>query len=245
MEKMTDYPTVAQNFKEVTVVFYSIKGQPYITGFDIGRCLGFSEPRKSVNNIFDRHRDELEPHTCVIKMMSQSDNQKRAMRVYNETGCNLVSMFAQTPRAKEFRLWLARLPKEHREMKAAFQGNVSALINNVRQQDFDMMNYLSWTGFSVETLSQLCLFRRLGLTQQETSRLMGYSKDKVQEIENRLRNFGVSFLRVELRQRRRQALAEFWRQLAAAQSLGNVIDPVADTWPQAKAHPVLPEAGHE
>ena len=116
MEKIQYYPTVVKSFNEVPVVFHEINGQKYMTGENLGLCLEYEFPRKAVNNIFDRHRDELEPHTCVLKMMSEGDNQNRAIRLYNKTGCNLVSMFSQTPKGKEFRLWLAKLPKKHREI---------------------------------------------------------------------------------------------------------------------------------
>lgn len=95
-------------FETMPVRIFKKDHQLFMTGEELGRCLGYSDPTISVSNIFNRHKDELEPHTLLIKLISNS--QGAPTRLYSEVGCYLVSMFARTSRAKAVRLWLATLP---------------------------------------------------------------------------------------------------------------------------------------
>ncbi len=73
---------------------------------DIGLCLGYVEDRagSAINNLYNRHADEFGAEdTCVIKLMIR--DQARDVRVFSQTGCILLAMFANTPRAKDFRAW--------------------------------------------------------------------------------------------------------------------------------------------
>jgi len=81
----------------------------YIPAKDLGEILGFSEPRKAVLKIFERNREELAPHSGIVKLTTLGGVQKT--RVFTETGAYLVAMFARTPKAKEMRRWLAELPR--------------------------------------------------------------------------------------------------------------------------------------
>ncbi|HFC97512.1 MAG TPA: hypothetical protein ENJ40_03500 [Thermosulfurimonas dismutans] len=109
-----------------------VNGENCIPAEDLGRILGFSEPRKSVNNIFNRYRDEIEPHSSVINLMTEAG--LREVRVFNETGAYLVAMFARTPKAKEVRLWLASLPKRLREFREAVRRQMPAFtLEDVRR----------------------------------------------------------------------------------------------------------------
>jgi prophage antirepressor-like protein len=81
-------------------------GSRWLTAKDIGRSLGYNDANANtgITNLYNRHADEFsEADTCTIKLMVQG--QMREVRIFSQSGCVLLSMFANTPRAKEFRAW--------------------------------------------------------------------------------------------------------------------------------------------
>lgn len=85
-------------------------GQKWLTAEEVGRCLGYDESnaRKGVMKLYERHGDEFsEADTCVVNLTTQG--QGRAMRIFSAEGCVMLAMFANTPRAKEFRQWAKRV----------------------------------------------------------------------------------------------------------------------------------------
>lgn len=104
------------DFQGIEVRVIQVDGVTYIPGEDIGKMLGYEEPRRSVATLYKRYQEELEPHTGVITLMTPGGKQE--VRCYNETGAYLIAMFARTPKAREVRQWLAELPKKVREFRS-------------------------------------------------------------------------------------------------------------------------------
>lgn len=102
------------DFQGIEVRIIQVDGVAYIPGEDIGKMLGYEEPRDSVSKIFERHRDELELHSSTVKLTVEGVGLRKT-RCYNETGAYLIAMFARTSKAREVRQWLAGLPKKIRE----------------------------------------------------------------------------------------------------------------------------------
>jgi len=124
--------TLVLRFRGQDVRIVEVNGEHYIPAEDLGRILGFSEPRKAVLKIFERHREEIEPHSSVVNLTTEAG--LREVRVFNEIGAYLVAMFARTPRAKEVRLWLASLPKRLREFREAMRERMPAFtLEDVRR----------------------------------------------------------------------------------------------------------------
>jgi hypothetical protein len=89
-------------------------GLRWLTAKDIGHCLGYNEANANtgITNLFNRHTDEFsEADTCTIKLMVQG--QLREVRIFSQSGCVLLSMFANTTRAKEFRAWAKQVLATH------------------------------------------------------------------------------------------------------------------------------------
>lgn len=86
-------------------------GQKWLTAEEVGRCLGYDESnaRKGVLKLFERHGDEFsETDTTVVKLTTV-DGKNREVRCFSAEGCVLLAMFANSPRAKEFRQWAKRV----------------------------------------------------------------------------------------------------------------------------------------
>jgi len=207
---MSSYPTQIVEFEGQPVRLIRIDGVNYIPAEDLGKILGFSEPRKSVLNIFARYREELEPHSGVINLVTPGGTQEA--RVFTEIGAYLVAMFARTPRAREVRLWLARLPQLVRERGA------EVLRDAVRQaieRAFALAEDIS--RYDQETLEKLVWLRcRAGLTQVEAGRVLGISRFAVQRIEKVLKRRGIEFPLVNEQRRRKEIRRYFFETVVAA-----------------------------
>lgn len=162
-------------FQGTPVRLVRIDGVNYIPAEDLGRILGFSEPRKSVLNIFARYRDELELHTGVINLVTPGGSQET--RVFTETGAYLLAMFARTPKAKEVRLWLAELPKKFRAARAWLAEEIDELIRRVTGAAFR----LGTLTLNEETLERVYLRYALSVEPAEAAKDLGLEKWKVKE----------------------------------------------------------------
>lgn len=92
------------------------QGQIYFSSEEIGRQLGYAKPSKSINILFNRNQKELQGYAVGIKMMS-TDGKFYEVRHFSEEGVYILSMLAQTPKARDFRARLARLLREIRERR--------------------------------------------------------------------------------------------------------------------------------
>jgi len=156
----------------------------YIPAEDLGEILGFSEPRKAVLKIFERNREELAPHSGIVKLTTPGGVQKT--RVFTETGAYLVAMFARTPKAKEVRRWLAELPRMLRK------GSVKALEGVAGEIAVRLMGIMATKSFQeMEMIARLVWLRKRGLTQVEAGRVLGLKRHQVQGLERWLKSQGL------------------------------------------------------
>lgn len=92
-------------FDDVDLAVIDRDGQRWFSAADIGRALGYGDQRK-VSHLYARHAVEFtESMTCVLKLGTQVDDQRRDVRVFSLRGAHLVAMLARTPRARAFRAW--------------------------------------------------------------------------------------------------------------------------------------------
>jgi hypothetical protein len=209
MSNNEQYPVRVEQFHEVPVTVYEIDGKDYLTAEDIGRCLGLAFPRKAVTKIYQRNREELEPHKAGTNLGPPSGNQE--VMVFSETGANLIGMFSRTAKSKDFRLWLARLPRRAREL---VNGQAVARAFELGlEQGMALLTDLAGDLISLEDLGQLITLRRLGFTQREAGASLGISREQVQYLEKRLKDKGIEFAALNQHQRRKKfraaLLAEF------------------------------------
>ena len=205
MSSNEQYPARVEQFHAVAVTIYEIDGKDYLTAEDIGRCLGLVEPRKAVNKIYNRNRDELEPHQGGTILGTPGGKQE--VRLFSETGANLIGMFSRTAKSKDFRLWLARLP---RRVRALVNGQaVRQAFELGLEQGLKLLEDLPAEIGRLDDLGQLIALRRLGFTQVEAAASLGVSREQVQYAEKLLKARGLEFepVRPGPRRKRFRALA--------------------------------------
>lgn len=95
-------------FNGTTVSILDHAGRRWLTARDVGRCLGYAEDeaRNSINRLYARHADEFnQDDTFAVKLTANPQGGNPNVRIFSQTGCILLAMFANTARAKDFRAW--------------------------------------------------------------------------------------------------------------------------------------------
>lgn len=111
-------------FNDIPVSVIGQDGEGWMTGDDIGKALDYNHPRDSIQNIFERNREELEEHSVTIKLMA-TDGKQYDTRVYNEEGVMMIAFFSKQPKAAAFRKWAVKILKAYRN-KELDQQNADA-----------------------------------------------------------------------------------------------------------------------
>lgn len=164
-------------------------GQIFFSSEEIGRQLGYAKPSKSINILFNRNQIELKGYAVGIKMMS-TDGKFYEARCFTEEGVYILSMLANTPRAREFRAKLARLLREIRERRMELaresgyrqgldEGRAAALpevraAEEARQKTARMI----WTlgPKDKRRLRAAVRYRKMGLGTGSIAKLLGIGK---------------------------------------------------------------------
>lgn len=104
---MNTMQIIPEHFSNLPVEIIEIDGKRWLRAEDVGRCLGYTEDnaRKGVMKLFERHQDEFESLDSTVVKLTTVDGKLRDVRIFSQSGCMLLGMFASTPRAKQFRLW--------------------------------------------------------------------------------------------------------------------------------------------
>ena len=129
-----------QNLSQLTPIinadglkYVEHEGQVFFSSEEIGRQLGYAKPSKSINILFNRNQRELKGYATGIKLM-QVDGCLREVRCFTEEGVYILSMLANTPRAREFRAKLARLLREIRERRVDLAREHAPVCRQTRQR---------------------------------------------------------------------------------------------------------------
>jgi len=149
----------------------------WLTAEDVGCCLGYAagKERQGITNVFNRHIDEFsEEDSVVIKLMT-TDGKAYNTRVFSQTGCIKLGFFSNTPTAKTFRKWAARVlageTPAHNSQVAALQAA-----------------YLA----SNPEAAKLLRYLELDLNHAEIGKLLGISGQAVRDRLKKLAKLGLA-----------------------------------------------------
>ncbi|NUF52548.1 alpha/beta hydrolase [Acinetobacter seifertii] len=84
-------------------------GQIWVTSSELARALGYAR-EDSVSRIYDRNSDEFTNQmTLTVNLTVKgfgNGNSEKETRIFSLRGCHLITFFARTSIAKEFRKWV-------------------------------------------------------------------------------------------------------------------------------------------
>lgn len=150
----------------------------------IGRALGYVTPKESVLKIYQRNQDELDNYSIKVKLTSV-DNKDRFQRVFTEEGIYIISMLANTSKAKAFRAELAKFLKQKRLealQEAKAQGYITADKINARYRNLRLTN---------SEIKRLHVLLNAGVPKRDIAKLLRISVDSIRRIEKDLAELGA------------------------------------------------------
>lgn len=96
--------------------FYSNENNEIsMTSFQLGSCLGYSNPQKAVDNLISRNEYLKNIEFSVTLKMRATDGKQYDTRLFTEDGIYEVTMLAKTEKAKEFRTFVREVVKSIRK----------------------------------------------------------------------------------------------------------------------------------
>jgi len=99
--------TREEHFEGDTIRVAEHEGQEWYLSEDIGRALGFADPQKGINNLFNRNRDDFGGISVTLTVRA-TDGKQYQTRVFNSMGVIHLCTIAGTPQAKGMSLWVAK-----------------------------------------------------------------------------------------------------------------------------------------
>jgi len=161
--------------------FVEQNGEILFTAKEIGKHLGYADPRKAIHKIFDRNRKELEPYLGVVNLGTPQGNQDTT--VCSEEGVYIITMLARTEKAREFRAKVAKLLKRFR------QHQLDAAIILGRRESFKAHN--EQTPFMKENLGEVVRYSKMGLKNHEAAKLLDCSVNTIIRSKRVARHMGM------------------------------------------------------
>lgn len=162
-------------------------GEFWFSGVEIGRLLGYSDPQKQVNRLYQRHVQYLQRHTSIVNMTVEVGT--RDVRVFDEEGTYYLCMKAETPQANEVSLQFASALKALRKQKVAELERRNAALEGEKQQALEDM--LALPPAMRERLPQVVRYLRMGLNSAEVRKLMDCSQDTLRKVARRAVELGL------------------------------------------------------
>lgn len=154
-----------------------------MTAESIGRALGYAAPRDSIFKIYHRNKEELDSFSTMVKL-STVDGKAREVRVFTEEGIYIISMLANTDKAKAFRRELANLLKQKR-LEALQEAKETAFKAAVRINN--RYRNLRLTNSEIKKLHKLF---NAGIPKRDIAKLLRISVDSIRRIEKDLISAG-------------------------------------------------------
>ena len=197
---------LASIVNEDDLQFFEYQGEILFSSEEIGRQLGYRQPLKSINVLWNRNQKELKGYATGIKLMSV-DGCLRETRCFTEEGVYIISMLANTPRAAEFRDRLAALLREVRENKLALAREAGYLQGKDEALSLPVMEAERKKGYleglkegrnfrkerdGLVQLGRALKYRNQGLSQHEIACLLGVRQQRISELFAKARKLGMS-----------------------------------------------------
>ena len=143
--------------------------QIWITSSELARALGYAR-EDSVSRIYDRNIDEFNSKmTLTVKLTVNGINEsmrEKETRVFSLRGCHLITFFARTPVAKEFRKWVldildkevgqsVSVSKTHKSEREPLTNAVNMLIAKSKHLNYSDAYKLVHQRFNVEHIEDI------------------------------------------------------------------------------------------
>lgn len=178
------------------IAYIEKDGQILFSAEEIGKQLGYSNPARSVSNLFNRNSFELLNYSVVIKTVT-TDGKAYNKRHFTEEGVYILSMLANTEQARDFRRRVAELLKTLRQSKAkeienkAYADAKAFLMHQVSEIEDHAYNKGRQAGLREDNwrkMEKAVKLLKKGLPLADAAKIIGCKPDTIRE---RLQRLGV------------------------------------------------------
>ena len=96
----------SENFGEVRTDIYSNGNDMFMTALQLGECLGYSDPIRSISRVVSRNNYLENNEFSVVVKLTTTDGKAYDTRIFTEDGIYEITMLSRTEKAREFRSWV-------------------------------------------------------------------------------------------------------------------------------------------
>lgn len=178
------------------IAYIEKDGQFLFSAEEIGKQLGYSNPARSVSNLFNRNSFELLNYSVVIKTVT-TDGKAYDKRHFTEEGVYILSMLANTEQARDFRRRVAELLKTLRQAKIkeienkAYADAKAFLMHQVSEIEAHAYTKGRQAGLREDNwrkMEKAVKLLRKGISLADAAKIIGCKPDTIRE---RLQRLGV------------------------------------------------------
>lgn len=159
--------SLALTFNEVNFSPVHHNNQIWLTASELAKALGYAKT-DAVTQIYERNKDEFNSDmTLTLKLSVKgfgSGNSAKDTRIFNPRGCHLITFFARTSVAKQFRKWVldvldkeigAPVAKTHKSEREPLTNAVNLLVAKTKHLNYSEAYKLVHQRFNVEHIEEI------------------------------------------------------------------------------------------
>ena len=158
--------SLALTFNEVNFSPVQHNNQIWLTASELAKALGYAKS-DAVTQIYERNKHEFTPEmTTTLKMsvVRKTGSVVMENRVFNSRGCHLITFFARTSVAAQFRKWVldvldkeigAPVAKTHKSEREPLTNAVNLLVAKTKHLNYSDAYKLVHQRFNVQHIDEI------------------------------------------------------------------------------------------
>jgi prophage antirepressor-like protein len=158
--------SLALSFNDVNFSPVQHNNQIWLTASELAKALGYAKT-DAVNQIYERNKDEFNSEmttTLKLSVVRKTGSVEMNNRIFNSRGCHLITFFARTAVAKQFRKWVldvldkhigAPVAKNHKSEREPLTNAVNMLVAKTKHLNFSDAYKLVHQRFNVQHLEDI------------------------------------------------------------------------------------------
>lgn len=175
--EVIDMSSLALSFNDVNFSPVQHNNQIWLTASELAKALGYAKS-DAVTQIYERNKDEFNASMTLTLNMSAKGNIEtlnmsvskkdrnlmRNIRIFSLRGCHLITFFARTSVAKQFRKWVldvldkeigAPVAKTHKSEREPLTNAVNLLIAKTKHLNYSDAYKLVHQRFNVQHIDEI------------------------------------------------------------------------------------------
>ncbi|HCG3426519.1 TPA: hypothetical protein NJU29_002090 [Acinetobacter baumannii] len=159
--------SLALSFNDVNFSPVQHNNQIWLTASELAKALGYAKS-DAVTQIYERNKDEFNSDmTLTLKLSVKgfgNGNSLKETRIFNPRGCHLITFFARTSVAKQFRKWVldvldkeigAPVAKTHKSEREPLTNAVNLLVAKTKHLNYSDAYKLVHQRFNVQHIDEI------------------------------------------------------------------------------------------